>query len=104
MLAPQFLPRSVVNLLAAAYNEEALQPDGSNMGYQAKIYLYIADTNICSPEEGVGVFDTDFGKLGINICYEGMFPEIARLMALQIRAFDRREGRPGPSRGPGLCL
>ncbi|MCD6579744.1 carbon-nitrogen hydrolase family protein [bacterium] len=29
------------------------------------------------------VFDTDFGKVGIMICYDGDFPEIARILAIK---------------------
>lgn len=31
----------------------------------------------------VTVFDTEFGKMGLNICYDFRFPELARLMVLQ---------------------
>jgi predicted amidohydrolase len=58
-------------------------PDGEVLGYQNKIHLYIEDTHICEPGTEIRVFDTDFGKIGLPICYEGMFPEISRLMVLQ---------------------
>jgi predicted amidohydrolase len=39
-----------------------------------------------TPEPGGGdafpVFDTDIGEIGMMICYDGNFPEIARLLAL----------------------
>lgn len=58
-------------------------PDGEILGYQNKLHLYIEDTHICGPGDEVEVFDTDFGKIGIHVCYEGMFPEMGRLMALK---------------------
>ena len=33
--------------------------------------------------EDVTVFDTEFGKIGLCICYDIRFPELARLMALE---------------------
>jgi predicted amidohydrolase len=58
-------------------------PDGETIGYQNKIHLYVEDRHLCSPGEEIKVFATDFGKLGITICYEGMFPEVGRFMAFQ---------------------
>ena len=31
----------------------------------------------------IDVFETDFGKAGISICYEMHFPEVARILAVQ---------------------
>lgn len=31
-----------------------------------------------SPGDAYPVFDTDFGKLGMMVCYDGFFPEVAR--------------------------
>lgn len=36
-----------------------------------------------SPRDTLKVFETDFGKVGINICYDVEFPEISRALALQ---------------------
>jgi predicted amidohydrolase len=58
-------------------------PDGKVLGYQNKIHLYIEDTHICKAGEEIKVFDTDFGKIAVPICYEGMFPEINRVMVLK---------------------
>jgi len=58
-------------------------PSGETIGYQNKIHLYVEDTHLCTPGNEIKVFSTDFGKLGITICYEGMFPEVGRFMAFQ---------------------
>ena len=34
-------------------------------------------------DRGLPVFDTEYGKLGVIICYDGWFPEVYRLMAMQ---------------------
>ncbi len=36
-----------------------------------------------SARDSLNVFETDFGKVGINICYDVEFPELARALALQ---------------------
>lgn len=33
--------------------------------------------------EGVTLFDTEFGKMGLCVCFDFRFPELARLMALE---------------------
>lgn len=58
-------------------------PGGENLGWQNKIHLYIEDTHICTAGNEIKVFETDFGKIAVPICYEGMFPEICRIMALK---------------------
>ena len=58
-------------------------PSGETIGYQNKIHLYIEDTHLCTPGNEIKVFSTDFGKVGITICYESMFPEVGRFMAFQ---------------------
>lgn len=49
-------------------------PDGP--GYQEKFYFRPGDT-------GFRVWDTQFGKIGVGICWDQWFPEAARAMALQ---------------------
>lgn len=36
-----------------------------------------------SPGNGVTVFDTEFGKMGLCVCFDIRFPELARLMVLR---------------------
>ncbi|MGQ9461161.1 MAG: carbon-nitrogen hydrolase family protein [Candidatus Bathyarchaeaceae archaeon] len=62
------------------YNTATLfDPTGKYLGKYRKVQAWI-------PEPGGGdsfpVFDTHIGKIGIMICYDGNFPEIARLLAL----------------------
>lgn len=49
-------------------------PDGT--GYQEKFYFSPGDT-------GFRVFETMVGKIGIAICWDQWFPEVARSLALQ---------------------
>lgn len=66
------------------YNTAALiGPDGKLAGKYRKVTLPRSEV-----EEGVQpgndypVFDTRFGKLGMMICYDGFFPEVARQLTL----------------------
>jgi len=49
-------------------------PDGP--GYQEKFYFTPGDT-------GFKVWATQYGKIGIGICWDQWFPEVARVLALQ---------------------
>ena len=65
-----------------------IDSDGSNLGiyrkthipddhyYQEKFYFVPGDT-------GFQVFDTAYGKIGVGICWDQWFPEIARAMAVK---------------------
>jgi predicted amidohydrolase len=65
------------------YNTAALiAPDGTVAGKYRKTALPRSeiDAGLC-PGQDYPVFDTRFGKLGIMICYDGFFPEVARELA-----------------------
>ncbi|MEM0964657.1 MAG: carbon-nitrogen hydrolase [Verrucomicrobiota bacterium] len=49
-------------------------PDGPN--YEEKFYFTPGDT-------GLRVFDTSQGKIGVGVCWDQWFPEVARDLALQ---------------------
>ncbi len=49
-------------------------PTGTN--YEEKFYFTPGDT-------GIKVFKTHYGKIGIGICWDQWFPEVARILALQ---------------------
>lgn len=56
-----------------------LGPDGTLIGKYRKVCLprnEIAD-GVC-PGEDYPVFQTRFGKVGLMVCYDGFFPEVAR--------------------------
>lgn len=67
-------------------------PRGRQIGRHRKMHLFDIDvtggqrfreSDTLSPGGEVTVVETDFGKLGVAICYDLRFPELARLMALQ---------------------
>jgi predicted amidohydrolase len=42
---------------------------------------YFKESDTLSPGDHIGCFDTEFGRIGLCICYDFRFPEMARLMA-----------------------
>jgi predicted amidohydrolase len=56
-----------------------LGPDGSLLGKYRKVCLPRNEAaGGVTPGEDYPVFDTRFGKVGMMICYDGFFPEVAR--------------------------
>jgi len=58
-------------------------PDGKPMGQQDKVHLYQSEKKVAEPGEHYNVFQTTLGKIGILVCYDAMFPEAARTLALK---------------------
>jgi putative membrane-bound dehydrogenase-like protein len=64
----------------AVYNVAVLiDPDGHIIGKYRKVCLprFEAETGV-TPGTEYPVFETRFGKVGMMICYDGFFPEVAR--------------------------
>ncbi len=57
-------------------------PDG-DVGFQDKLHMtrFEKEEWIIEPGSRLKIFDTDFGKVAITICYDVEFPEIARTAA-----------------------
>ena len=65
---------------------------GHQIGKHRKMHLfdidvkggqYFKESETLTPGNQITVFDTEFGKIGLCICYDFRFPELARLMADQ---------------------
>lgn len=67
----------------AIYNSAGLiGPDGM-IGLYRKVHLYYKENLFFQPGDlGFPVFDLPFGRVGIMICFDWMFPESARSLAL----------------------
>ena len=60
-----------------------LGPDGSVAGKFRKVTLPRDEiSNGVAVGEDYPVFDTRFGKLGMMVCYDGFFPEVARRLSM----------------------
>jgi predicted amidohydrolase len=57
--------------------------EGKLVGKYEKFYPYDPELDEgVTPGSHFPVFDTDFGKVGIMICYDSWFPEVARMLRL----------------------
>lgn len=52
------------------------------LGHHRKVHLPPAEVGILEPGEGFSAFDTPLGRMGMLICYDKVFPEAARELAL----------------------
>jgi predicted amidohydrolase len=70
---------------AEFYNSVALIDAAGVVGIYRKIHLpYLGADRFLTPgNRPLSVYDTRYGKLGSIICYDGSFPECARILALQ---------------------
>ncbi len=44
---------------------------------------YFKESDVLSPGRDVTVFDTEFCKIGLGVCYDIRFPELSRLMVME---------------------
>lgn len=51
-------------------------------GIQRKVHVPPAEAFCYRPGEGFAAFDTPFGRMGMLLCYDKLFPEAARALAL----------------------
>ncbi len=66
------------------YNTAILiDPCGEVLTKYRKIHLFMEERDYIAHGREYAVIDTKFGKVGLMICYDAIFPEIARLLALQ---------------------
>jgi predicted amidohydrolase len=56
--------------------------DGELLGKYRKVHLPAAEAWTVSHGDAFPVFDTDFGTVGMLICYDILFPEAARALSL----------------------
>lgn len=59
-----------------------VNPEGELIAIQRKLHLYLSEKAFFSPGQELKVVDTELGKLGVAICFDMTFPEVARFFAL----------------------
>ena len=64
------------------FNSVAVIQDGSVLGVYRKVHLPVEENHYFTPGDGVFVCDTRIGRIGVTICYDLLFPELARHAAL----------------------
>lgn len=65
------------------YNTAALIGPNGVIGTYQKTFLGSGDVKQFTPGTNYPVWDTALGKVGIMICYDAFFPEVARVLALK---------------------
>ena len=66
------------------YNAAAvLGKDGSLQGMYRKVHPFDTEKKWCRAGSGYPLFEADFGKFGVMICWDTAFPEVARTYALK---------------------
>lgn len=60
-----------------------ITPQGETHLYRKTHLPYIGLDRFVTPGDSLGLFDTPLGKVGLAICYEWRFPEVARCLALK---------------------
>src|SRR5262249_47728228 len=65
------------------YNAVALIQDGAILGVYRKMHLPVEENHYFVPGDATTVVACRAGRVGLTICYDIVFPESARLAALQ---------------------
>ena len=60
-----------------------IDPDEAVLIKYRKIHLFMDEQKFITHGQEFPIADTKFGKIGIMICYDAIFPEVARRLALQ---------------------
>ena len=73
---------------AVVYNSSVLiGPDGSILGRYRKTHPFCSEIvtggGWVTPGDTVAVCETDLGKIGMIICFDGDYPELSRIQAVQ---------------------
>ncbi len=62
-------------------------PTGDVLGVYRKTHLFVAERKAAGgwaePGDAAPVIETDIGRIGVVICFDGDFPELTRLLAVQ---------------------
>ncbi|MGK7911694.1 MAG: carbon-nitrogen hydrolase family protein [Synechococcus sp.] len=58
-------------------------PDGERLGQYEQVHLNPEANNWAEAGDELKVFETSFGRVGVLLGYDGMFPEAARVLALK---------------------
>lgn len=66
----------------ALYSSAVCLSGDGVLGHHRKVHLPPGERGSFSPGEGFAAFDTPIGRMGMLICYDKVFPESARALAL----------------------
>lgn len=65
------------------YNTAVLiDPNGKILGKQRKIHLFLDEANFVNHKEQCNIIHTQYGNIGLIVCYDTIFPEVSRKLAI----------------------
>ncbi|WP_175059176.1 nitrilase-related carbon-nitrogen hydrolase [Thermococcus sp. 2319x1] len=56
---------------------------GNILGSYAKTHLWLKEKEYFTPGDKFPIFRTEYGNIGVMICYDAGFPEVARILTLK---------------------
>lgn len=65
------------------YNSAVLIGPGGIIGVHHKVHIPLNEKQYFYPGNTIETFRTDLGTIGLQVCYDGRFPEITRTLALK---------------------
>lgn len=65
------------------YNSAVLIGPHGILGVHHKVHIPLNEKQFFYPGNTLDVFKTDLGTIGMQVCYDGRFPEITRVLALK---------------------
>lgn len=69
------------NQVGKLYNTAVLVGPEGYIGKYQKVHLPMDEAHVFYPGNEINVFDTKIGKIGMLICYDKNYPEVARILA-----------------------
>ena len=80
IIAPIALEKDIPGVV---YNSAVVLEDGEILGVYDKNHLWAMERFYFRPGEAYPVFDTKYGRIGVMVCYDIGFPEVARILTLK---------------------
>lgn len=81
MIIPTIVSKGVPGVI---YNSAVvISGEGKILGLYDKTHLWAGERFYFKAGDEYPVFDLDFGRIGLMICYDGGFPEVSRALALK---------------------
>ena len=69
---------------ATVYNSAVMMsPRGEIVGVHHKLHIPGEENHYFCPGSTTDVYRTDLGNIGMNVCYDAIFPELSRILALK---------------------